>query len=110
MHSRVHHRPDQCQTVRLPPAGLNHEPYEGRKDRKEHGSWTLYEKCRGRLGPFVILVIPVVPAGGQLAKNVTGVPTRTMLPSRRASQLVRRMQPWEPVLPISSGLGDPWMP
>ena len=34
----------------------------------------------------------------------------TIRPRRTASQLASRMQPCEPVLPISSGFGVPWMP
>ncbi len=43
-------------------------------------------------------------------ENFTGVPCSTILPRRRASQLAKRKQPCEPVLPISSGFGVPCMP
>ena len=39
--------------------------------------------------------------------NSTVTPLRTSEASSCASQLVRRMQPWELVLPISDGLGVP---
>ena len=41
---------------------------------------------------------------------LTFMPSRTRPANLRASQLVRRKQPWEPVLPMRSGLGVPWMP
>ena len=47
---------------------------------------------------------------GRLIDEGDGVPGWTMEKRRGASQLVRRKQPWEPVLPMSSGLGVPWMP
>src|SRR4029079_4541814 len=40
----------------------------------------------------------------------TGVPALTRLATVRTSQLVRRTQPWEAVLPIFSGSGVPWIP
>ena len=40
----------------------------------------------------------------------TGVPGFTRLATVIASQLVRRTQPCEAVLPIFSGSGVPWMP
>ena len=44
------------------------------------------------------------------ALNTAFVPGFTIMASRAASQLVRRMQPWLSLRPIVSGLGVPWMP
>ena len=44
------------------------------------------------------------------AWNTALVPGFTICASRATSQLVRRMQPWLSVRPISSGCGVPWMP
>ena len=40
----------------------------------------------------------------------TGVPASTASTSARTSQLVRRTQPLEAVLPTRAGSGVPWMP
>ena len=42
--------------------------------------------------------------------NTTCAPRLTRLARSRASQLVRRMQPCDSVLPTFSGSGVPWMP
>ena len=44
------------------------------------------------------------------AWNTALVPGFTICAKRATSQLVRRMQPWLSVRPISSGCGVPWMP
>ena len=44
------------------------------------------------------------------AWNTALVPGFTICARRATSQLVRRMQPWLSVRPISSGCGVPWMP
>jgi len=47
---------------------------------------------------------------GHHSTNSTAVPFFTMAASARASQLVRRTQPWECTLPTLCGSAVPWMP
>src|SRR4051812_4785351 len=42
--------------------------------------------------------------------NTAGVPFLTFLPSKSASQLVRRTQPWDSDLLTLEGSAVPWMP
>src|SRR3954453_7251071 len=42
--------------------------------------------------------------------KATGVPFFTLRPSKAASQLVRRTQPWDSALLTAEGLDVPWMP
>lgn len=50
------------------------------------------------------------PAIFHSSLNSTVVPRSTRTARSRTSQLVRRMQPWDSVLPIFSGSAVPWMP
>ncbi len=59
-----------------------------------------------RASTFVILSYGTFCAASlAVSENFTGVPALTILASRRASQLVSRKQPCEPVFPINSGFG-----